>query len=183
MTNPRARGEASRRVDGQAAIGRDRAGAKRQGRHMPFAYRTETENEAQAAFWCVRLIGVRYDAWIEQGRGFERIFAEKISADQLALGFCKDPMLCEGFLHLIGASLELLQQVTMSTKEIIEDIRELRGNGLGIECKNPVDDVIGAHLVGGVEITGLGGRLERAHDDPRRIRPKTKRLSVQERGL
>jgi len=150
---------------------------------MPFAYRTEAENEAQSAFRRVRLVGVRYDAGIKQGGGFEGIFAEKLSADQLALNLRKDPMRCESFLHLIGASLEPLQQVTMSTKEIVEDVRELGGNGFGVEGKNPVDNVIGAHLVGGVEIAGFSRRLERAHNNPRRIGPEIKRLPVQEGGL
>src|SRR6266581_2825748 len=122
---------------------------------MPFAYRTEAENEAQSALWCARLIGVRYDAGIKQSGGFERIFAEKISADQLALDLRKRPMRCECLLHLLGASLEPLQQVTMSTQEIVEDVRELGGNGLGIECTNPLDDMISANLVGGVEIAGF----------------------------
>src|SRR6266436_252580 len=125
---------------------------------MPFADGTETENEAQSVFRRARLIGVRDDAGIKQGGGFERIFAEKISTDQLALALRKAPVRCEGFLHLLGTSLEPLQQVTMPAKEIVEDIRELRRNGLGIECKNPVDNVIGAHLVGGVEIAGLSRR-------------------------
>ncbi len=89
----------------------------------------------------------------------------------------------ESLLHHIGASLELFQQVTMTTKEIVEDVRELGGNGFGIECKNPVDNVIGAHLVGGVEIAGFSRRLERAHNNPRGIRPKIKRLPIQEGGL
>ena len=96
---------------------------------MAFAYRTETENEAQSAFRRARLIGVRYDAGTKQGGGFVRIFAEKISADQLSLDLRKDPMRRESFLHLIGARLEPFQQVTMSTKKIVEDVRELRGNG------------------------------------------------------
>src|SRR3979490_53544 len=96
---------------------------------MAFAYRTETENEAQSAFRRARLIGVRDDAGIEQSGGFVRIFAEKISADQLALELRKGAMPCEGFLHLIGARLEFFQQVAMSAKEIVEDVRELGSNG------------------------------------------------------
>src|SRR5260221_8443301 len=50
---------------------------------MPFACGAQTENETQATFRRVRLVGVPQDAGVEQGRGFERIFVKKIGADQL----------------------------------------------------------------------------------------------------
>ena len=64
--------------------------------------------------------------------------------------------------HDVGARLERLQQVAMPALEILQDIGELAGNGLGIEREHPVDDMIGAGLVGRVEIArlvaGLNGR-------------------------
>jgi len=63
--DPGARGEASRRVDGEAAVAGDGAGAERQRRHMPFANGAQAENEAQAAFRRARLIRVRHDRRIE----------------------------------------------------------------------------------------------------------------------
>ena len=50
MLDPGTGSEPGRRIDGNAAVGRDGAGAKRQRRYMPFADGTEAENEAQAAF-------------------------------------------------------------------------------------------------------------------------------------
>ncbi len=71
----------------------------------------------------------------------------------------------------------------MPALEILQDIGELAGNGFGIERENPVDDMIGARLVGRVEIAGFGRRLERAHDHPRGVRTQIERLPVQEGGL
>ena len=71
----------------------------------------------------------------------------------------------------------------MAAFEILQHIGKLAGGGIRIERKHPVDDMIGAGLVGRVEIARLGRRLERPHDDPRRIRPQIERLPVQESGL
>ena len=89
----------------------------------------------------------------------------------------------EGLFHFIGAGLERLQQVAVAALEILQDVGELAGNGFGIERENPVDDMIGARLVGRVEIARFGRRLERAHDHPRGIWTQIKRLPVQEGGL
>src|SRR6267143_5137389 len=110
---------------------------------MSFAYGTETENEAQAAFRRVRLIGVRHDAGVEQGRGFKRIFVEEIGADQLALDVGKDAVSRQGLFHDVGAGLERLQQVAMPAVEILQDVGELAGNRLRIERENAVDDMVG----------------------------------------
>ncbi len=150
---------------------------------MSFADGTQTENEAQATFRRARLVRVPHDRGVEQGRGFVRIFAEKIGADQLALRFGESAVRRQHLFHDVGARLERLQQVAMPALEILQDIGELAGNGFGIEREHPVDDMIGAGLVGRVEIARFGRRLERAHDDARRIGPKVKRLPVQESGL
>ena len=71
----------------------------------------------------------------------------------------------------------------MTTLEILQDVGQLRGRGLRIERENAVDDMVGARLVGGVEIARFGRRLERAYDHPRRIGAQIERLPVQESGL
>src|SRR5205085_4951055 len=68
ISDPGARSEPGGRIDGNTAIGCDGSGAKRQRRHMPFADGSEAENEAQAACRGSRLVGVRYDAGVEQRR-------------------------------------------------------------------------------------------------------------------
>jgi len=85
--------------------------------------------------------------------------------------------------HYVGARLERLQQVAMPALEILQDIGELAGNSFGIEGEDPVDDMIGARLVGRVEIAGFSRRLERAHDHPRGVGTQIERLPVQEGGL
>ena len=52
---------------------------------MPFADRAQAQDEAAPAFRRAGLIGMGDDARIEQRRGFEGIFVQKIGADQLAL--------------------------------------------------------------------------------------------------
>jgi len=105
---------------------------------------------------------VRYDAGIEQCRGFERIFVEKIGADQLALNFGKTAVSRQGFFHFVGAGFECRQQVAMAAKEILQNVGELTGRDVGIECENPFDDMIGACPVGRLRsrgsVAGLNGR-------------------------
>ena len=71
----------------------------------------------------------------------------------------------------------------MPTFEIVQDIGELVGNALGIERKNPVDDMISASLVSLIEFAGFGCRLERSDDYPRGIRTQIERLPIHEVGL
>ena len=92
-------------------------------------------------------------------------------------------MSLQRLFHDVGAGLERLQQVAMPALEIFQDVGELAGNGFAVQRQHPVDDVIGACLVGRVEIAGLGRRLERAHDHPRGIWTEIERLPVQEGGL
>ncbi len=149
---------------------------------MPFANGPETEDEAQAAFRRVGLVGMGHDAGVEQGRGLERIFVEKIGADQLALGLGEGAMSRQRLFHHIGARFERLQQVAVAAVEILQDVFELAGNGFGVERENPVDDMVGPRLVGRVEIARFRRRLERAHDHPRRVGTQIKRLTVEEGG-
>jgi hypothetical protein len=71
----------------------------------------------------------------------------------------------------------------MPTEEIIKDVRELGGDGFGVESENPVDDMICTRLVGRVEVARFSRRLEWAHNHPRGIGTQIKRLPVQESGL
>lgn len=71
----------------------------------------------------------------------------------------------------------------MSPLEIVQDIRELSGNGFRIEGENPIDDMICAHLVGRIQVAGFGRRLERPHDDSRWIGAQVQPLPVQKRSV
>jgi len=74
--------------------------------------------------------------------------------------------------HLRRASPEDLKQISVTTFEIFEYLSQLPGGGLGLEPKNPIDDMIGPDLVRWIEVSGLSRRLERPDDDPGRIRAK-----------
>jgi hypothetical protein len=89
----------------------------------------------------------------------------------------------ESILHFIRSGFEPLQEITMSTLKIVEDVCELNGNGFRTERKNPVDDMICAHLIGWIQVAGFGCRLEGPHDDSRWIGAQMKPLPVQERSL
>src|SRR5438105_4365227 len=126
---------------------------------------------------------MRHDTGIEQRRRFERILVKKIGADQLALDFGKTAMRRESLLHLVGTELERFQQVAMTALEVIQHVRQLAGRSLRIKRENALDDMVGARLVGRVEIARFGRRLERADDDARRVGTQIERLAVQEGGL
>ena len=86
-------------------------------------------------------------------------------------------------LHLGRTHLEDLEQVPMAAFEVLEHVGQLLLGGIGVKVQNSTDNVIGARLVGGPEIPGLGRRLERSHHDPGGIRPQIQGLSIQEHGL
>jgi hypothetical protein len=67
--------------------------------------------------------------------------------------------------------------------EVIQHIRQLAADGCRIQRQYAIDDVIGPCPVGGIEVAWLGCRLERPHDDPRRVRAQVQRLSIEERIL
>ena len=71
----------------------------------------------------------------------------------------------------------------MTAFEIFEYVVQLLRRSLGIEPKNPVDDVVGSGLVGWVEVSGLSRRFEGPDDDPARIRAQIQVLAVQYLGV
>jgi hypothetical protein len=83
-------------------------------------------------------------------------------------------------LHDIGARLERLEQVAMAALKIFQHVIELADNRLRVQREDAADDVVGAGLVGRVEIAGLCRRLEWPHDNPGRVRPQIQCLPVHE---
>ncbi len=71
----------------------------------------------------------------------------------------------------------------MAALEILEHLGQLATGRSGLQAQHAIDDMIGSRLVGRIEITGLGRRLERSDDDSGRVGAKMKRLTVQELGL
>jgi hypothetical protein len=74
--------------------------------------------------------------------------------------------------HFCRARPEDLKQIPVTTFEVFEHLSQLPGGSLGLEPKNPVDDMIGPDFVRWIEVSGLSRRLERPDDDPGRIRAK-----------
>jgi hypothetical protein len=74
--------------------------------------------------------------------------------------------------HFCSTGLENLKQIPMTALEIFEYFRQLPGGSLGLELKNPIDNVIGPSLIGWIEISGFSRRFKRSDDDPRSIRTK-----------
>ncbi len=79
-------------------------------------------------------------------------------------------MRLERLFHFRGTRLEDLEQVPVTTFEILEHLGELPRRRPGLKPKDPADDVIGPALIRRVEISGFGRRFEGSHDDPGGIR-------------
>ena len=71
----------------------------------------------------------------------------------------------------------------MPALEILQHVRQLLRRLICIKTENPLDDMIGARLVGGIEVARFGRRLERAHDDARGVGAQIERLPIHKCGL
>src|SRR5712691_963669 len=89
----------------------------------------------------------------------------------------------ERLFHICRARLEDLQQVPVTTCEIVEYVAQLLRSRFGTEPKNPADDVVGPSLIGWIEVSRFSRRFEWSDDDPGRIRAQIQGLAVQEAGL
>ena len=85
--------------------------------------------------------------------------------------------------HLVGAELEFLQQVAMAALKVLQHVGQQAGCDFRIECEDAFDDMVGAGLVGRVEIARFSRRLERAYDHARGVGAQIERLPMQEGGL
>ena len=150
---------------------------------MSLPHGAKAEDEATAPVRRTGLIGVGDDTRIEQRRGFEGIFVQKISADQLALDFAETRMRRKRVFHFVGARLEGRQKVAVAALEVLKDVGQLVRRHLGVERHDALDDMVCPGLVSRVEVARFDRRLERAHNHSRRIGPQMKCLTVQERDL
>ena len=150
---------------------------------MPFADRPQAQDEPASPVGNAGLVGMADDAGIEQRRCFEGVFVQEIGADQAALRLAEARMRLEGVFHFGGARIERIEQVAMPAFEILEHVGQLLRCGFRIEAENPVDDMIGAGLVGAIEVSRFGRGLEGADDDARRIGAQIERLAIEEHRL
>src|SRR5437899_8843194 len=103
---------------------------------MAFACRAKADSKAQAPLRRTRLVGVRYDAGIEQRGSLERIFVQKIGADQLALDAGKSAVRRQRLFHDVSTRLERLQQITMTALEVLQHVRQYVNCNLRVECEH-----------------------------------------------
>jgi len=150
---------------------------------VSFANSAKAQDESATMCRRAGLVGMPDDAWIEQGRCFERILVEKISPDQPALRLVQLGVGRERVFHLSGASFENVEQVSMAAFEVLKHLAQLLRGSFSIEPKHPLEDMIGADLVRRIEVARLSRRFEGPHDDPGRIGAKIEALAVQEFGL
>jgi len=150
---------------------------------MPLADGAKAQDESAAMFRSAGLVRMPDDAWIEQGRGFERIFVEKISPNQAALRLIQLSMRFERLLHLRGARFKNLEQIPMAAREVFEHLVQLLRGSFGIEPKHAVNDVIGTDLVSRVEVARLSRWFEGPDDDPGRVWAQIEALAIHEFGL
>src|SRR5690348_15383470 len=150
---------------------------------MPFADSAKAQDKSAAMLRCAGLIGMSNDAWIEQRRGFERIFVEKIGPDQAALRLTQWSMWFERLLHLRGARFKDVDQVSMATCKVFENLAQLLRGSFRLEPKHPVNDMIGADLVSRIEVARLSRGFEGPDDDPGRVGAQIEALAIQELEL
>ena len=71
----------------------------------------------------------------------------------------------------------------MAACEIFKNLAQLLRGSLRIEPKHPINDMIGADLVGRVEVARLSRRFEGPDDDPGRVWAQIEALAIYEFGL
>ena len=85
---------------------------------------------------------------------------KEIRADQIALCFCQYGMRLQCIFHLDGTRLEDLEQIPVTTFEVFEHVLQLLFSSVRLEPQHSADDMIGAGLVGGVEVPGSTAGLK-----------------------
>ena len=79
-------------------------------------------------------------------------------------------MRLERIFHFLSARLEDIEQIPVTAVEIFQHFAQLLFCSFGFEPKNPTDNMVCADLVGWIEVSGFGRRLEGSDDDSGRVR-------------
>src|SRR5207248_8010624 len=143
------------------AVRIDGAGPECQRRNMAFADGAKAQDKSTAIVRRAGLVGMPNDARIEQSRCLKGILIEKIRTDQAALRLAQFGMRRQRILHVCGAPLENIEQVSMAAFKVFEDVGQLLLGSTGIEPKNPANDMVGPNLGGWIEVPGFSRRFER----------------------
>jgi hypothetical protein len=99
---------------------------------VPFTDSTKAQDKPASPGWRVGLIRMGDYAWIEKRGGFERIFMQKIGANELSLDWRERRVTLERVLHFIRAVFKDPQKISMSSLEVFEHVPRdiLRGAGV-----------------------------------------------------
>jgi len=150
---------------------------------MPLTDCAQAQNESPTTDRSARLIGMAHDARIEERCCLEGILVHEVGPDEAALLLAEVRMVRKDNAHLIRARLKSLEQIAVTSAEVVEDICQLCGDACRVERQNAINNVVCARPVRGIEVPRLSCRLERSHYDARRIWPQMKSLPVKERVL
>jgi hypothetical protein len=71
--------------------------------------------------------------------------------------------------HLCRTRLEDIEQIPVTTFEILDHVAQLLRGSCCIELKNSADDMVGPSLIGW-DVSGFSRRFEGSDDNPGRIR-------------
>ena len=68
--------------------------------------------------------------------------------------------------HLCRTRLEDIEQIPVTTFEILDHVAQLLRGSCCIELKNSADDMVGPSLIGWVDVSGTSRRFEGSDDNP-----------------
>src|SRR3546814_5722163 len=89
---------------------------------------------------------------------------KKVGADELTLRLREALVSCEGILHFRGAPFEYCGEVAVPVVEVSQRFGKQRVGLVRGHCEDAVDDVIGAGLVDGMQVSGFDRRPERSEE-------------------
>lgn len=150
---------------------------------MPFPSCTQTEDETSPPRGHSGLIRVTHDTRIEQRSRFEGVFVHEVRANEATLILRERRVGSQGIFHLNGTRLEDLQQVAVTTEEILEYLGKLAGDRRRVQRQYAFDNVVRARLVCRIQVARFGCRPEWPHEDPSRVGTQMQCMSVEERAV
>jgi hypothetical protein len=107
---------------------------------VSFPSGAQAEDKPQSAGREIRLVGMRNDGWIEQGRGLQGVFGQKIGADQEASLFGQLLIRPNRFADLLEAFQEQIPDSMVPLGELGRYFIEQRGDAVFRDRHNPGHD-------------------------------------------
>ena len=95
---------------------------------VSFSGRAQAKNEAHRARRQVRLVRVRHHRWTEQGSRFQRVFRQKVGADQQPPLLGDLGVFRQQFLQLFKAIQEALRQIKVALRKVGRNLLQQRAD-------------------------------------------------------